>query len=217
MKYKLVIFDLDGTVLNTLDDLADSVNHALTAHAFPPRTVDEVRAFVGNGIRKLISCAVPQGTDEKSVEAVFSEFVAYYGEHCALKTCPYPGITALLRDLRADGYLLAVLSNKADFAVSALCEQYFPGAFDSVAGEKQGIPRKPDPAGVHAMLAQLGVSAEDAVYIGDSDVDVLTAANSGLDCICVDWGFRSREQLEQAGAAVTVSDTDALYSAITKE
>lgn len=216
MKYKLVIFDLDGTVLNTLDDLADSVNHALAAHAYPARTVEEVRSFVGNGIRRLISRAVPPGTDEKSTESVFSEFVSYYGEHCALKTCPYPGIPALLHDLRADGCLLAVLSNKADFAVSALCERYFPDAFDYLAGEKEGIPRKPDPAGVYAVLSALGVSAAEAVYIGDSDVDVLTAASSGLDCICVDWGFRTRAELVSAGARVIVSDAHALYGAITK-
>lgn len=209
-KYKLVIFDLDGTILDTLDDLADATNHALKSCGLPTRTVDEVRRFVGNGIHLLIERAVPAGTDADTVEEVFEVFKAYYKNHSADKTKPYDGVCELMGNLREDGYEVAVLSNKADFAVQDLCRDYFPGMIDYAAGEKEGIRRKPYPDAVFALLEACGVSAADAVYVGDSEVDVATAENAGLDGISVTWGFRSREWLEEHGAKVFADTTDEL-------
>ena len=207
-KYKLVIFDLDGTILDTLDDLTDSTNYALKSCGLAARTVDEVRKFVGNGIRLLIERAVPAGTEPETVDAVFDTFKAYYKEHSADKTRPYNGVCDLMGELREAGYIVAVLSNKADFAVQDLCRDYFPGLIDYAAGEKEGVKRKPDPEAVFALLEACGVSAEDAVYIGDSEVDVATAANAGLDGIAVTWGFRSRQWLEEHGARILADSAD---------
>ena len=209
-KYKLVIFDLDGTILDTLDDLADSTNYALKSCGLPTRTVDEVRRFVGNGIHLLIERAGPEGTDAETVEEVFETFKGYYKEHSADKTKPYGGICRLMEQLRQDGCMVAVLSNKADFAVQDLCRFYFPGLIDYAAGEKAGVKRKPNPEAVFALLEACGVSAADAVYIGDSEVDVATSENAGLDGISVTWGFRSREWLEEHGAKVFADTTDEL-------
>lgn len=207
MKYRLAIFDLDGTILNTLDDLCDSVNFALYAFSMPLRTLDEVRAFVGNGIMKLIERAVPENTSLSTIEAVYETFCEHYKMNSANKTKPYSGVVELLMQLKENGVKLAVLSNKADFAVSVLCELYFKGLFDYVAGEKQGIPRKPAPDAVFNILQYFDIDASQAVYIGDSDVDFLTAKNSGLDCILVSWGFRSKELLRNLGADRIVDDT----------
>ncbi|MGN0732818.1 MAG: HAD family hydrolase [Emergencia sp.] len=209
-KYKLVIFDLDGTILDTLDDLADSTNYALKSCGLPTRTVDEVRRFVGNGIRNLIDRAVPEGTDLETAESVFETFKAYYKEHSADKTKPYEGVCRLMGQLRDDGCKVAVLSNKADFAVQDLCRDYFPGLVTYAAGEKDGVRRKPYPDAVFAVLEACGVSASEAVYVGDSEVDVATAANAGLDGISVTWGFRSREWLEEHGAKVFADTTEEL-------
>ncbi|MBQ7980652.1 MAG: HAD family hydrolase [Oscillospiraceae bacterium] len=205
MKYELAIFDLDGTILNTLDDLADSVNHVLAQHGFPLHTKDEVRMMVGNGILNLIKRALPKGTEQGTVEAVFADFNAHYKLHSADKTKPYDGITEMLEQLKANGVKLAVVSNKADYAMQTLCEKYFSGFFDAVAGEKQGVPKKPAPDGVNAILCKLGVERNKSVYIGDSDVDIQTADNAGLTCIAVDWGFRDRALLEKNGAEIIVS------------
>ncbi|MBO5351876.1 MAG: HAD family hydrolase [Lachnospiraceae bacterium] len=205
-KYELVIFDLDGTLLDTLDDLADSVNAALSAAGYPGRTREEVRNFVGNGIRKLIERSVPADTTEEMVHKVHELFTLHYKEHCADKTKPYGGIPELLHWLREKGVKTAVVSNKADYAVKNLCTQYFPGLLDEAIGERQGIAKKPAPDTVHEVLRILGVEKSGAVYIGDSDVDVETAKNAGLDCIAVEWGFRDKEVLVQAGAEVIVSE-----------
>lgn len=214
MKYQAVIFDLDGTILNTLDDLAAATNVVLTENGLPARTTDEVRRFVGNGIRKLIERAVPAGTDVATIDRLFARFKEYYGAHCADATRPYDGIPALLRRLRADGYRTAVVSNKADFAVKELCRDYFPDLFDSVAGEREGIRRKPAPDTVNAVLADFGLSPAKAVYVGDSDVDVETAKNAGMDCIGVAWGFRGETFLREHGATTVVSDAEELYRCI---
>ena len=214
MAYQAAIFDMDGTLLNTLDDLAASTNAALAAYGMPGRTTDEVRRFVGNGIPNLIRRAVPAGTDEATQREVFDTFCAHYAEHDADATAPYPGILALLEQLRAAGVLCAVVSNKGDFAVQALCEHYFPEMFAFAVGEREGVRRKPAPDTVNAALAALGVERADAVYIGDSEVDVATAAASGLDCICVTWGFRSVETLLEAGATTLVSTTPELLTHI---
>lgn len=202
--YKLVIFDMDGTILNTLEDLTDSTNYALRAHNLPQRTLEEVRMFVGNGIAKLIERAVAPGTNKAVEEQVLATFKAYYGEHCAVKTRPYEGILDLLRSLRERGYLTAVVSNKADFAVQSLVKDYYPGLFDVAVGEKEGVRRKPAPDSVFEVLRMLDIEKEDAVYIGDSDVDLDTAGNAGMDAIAVEWGFRDRDFLLAHGARVIV-------------
>lgn len=210
MKYQLVIFDLDGTILDTLDDLADSTNAALQMHGFPVRTRAEVRAFVGNGIQKLIELAVPDGTDADVVQSVLQDFKVYYGEHCADKTKPYDGIMELIGQLRAEGYKTAVVSNKADFAVQELCEQYFPGMFDYVVGEREGVRKKPAPDSVNEVLNKLGMERACAVYVGDSEVDIATAENAKINHIIVEWGFRDRQYLMKNGAKVIVSTTQEL-------
>jgi phosphoglycolate phosphatase len=208
MKYKLVIFDLDGTVLNTLDDLADSLNHSLKLFGYSERTIDEVRNFVGNGIRKLIERGVPEGTSESDIEKVHAEFTAYYKQHCSDKTRAYDGIGKVIENLRNAGCYTAVVSNKADYAVQELCSHYFSGLFDYAVGERDGIARKPAPDSVNEVLKKSGVSRENAVYIGDSDVDIMTAKNAGMDCIGVEWGFRGRKFLMEHGAEVIVSQPD---------
>ncbi len=200
MQYKLAIFDLDGTILDTLEDLHAATNAALRGHAMPERTIDEVRRFVGNGIRKLIERAVPAGTSEEEIVRVHESFTAYYTEHCADHTRPYDGIVELLRNVREAGMLTAVVSNQADYAVQALVADYFPGLCDAAAGEREGVRRKPAPDAVDAVLAALNISREDAVYIGDSDVDIETARNASMPCLSVAWGFRPVDFLEKHGA-----------------
>ena len=205
MKYTLAIFDLDGTILNTLEDLADSLNAALEQSGYPGRTLEEVRCFVGNGIRKLIERGVPEGTDETAVSQVHKDFTEYYKVHCADKTRPYEGILDLLTGLKKAGCKLAVVSNKADYGVQELCRRYFDGMFDIAVGEREGVLKKPAPDSVNEVLRRLRVRREDAVYIGDSEVDIETAANAGMDHIIVDWGFRKAEFLKKRGAKVMVS------------
>lgn len=209
--YRLIIFDLDGTILNTLEDLADSTSYALEKNDFPVRTMEEVRCFVGNGIRKLIERAVPEGTAQKDIDRVFSDFTRHYGEHCADKTRPYEGITALITRLREHGCLTAVVSNKADFAVQELCEQYFPNLFDFAVGEREGIRIKPAPDSVYEVLDKLKVDKWDALYVGDSEVDVKTADNAGIDQISVEWGFRKREFLQEHGAKRFVKTPEEIF------
>lgn len=208
MKYRLAIFDLDGTVLNTLADLADAVNAALAACGYPTRTQQQVCDFVGNGMKKLIARAVPPHTAPEDVARVHAAFTAHYTAHCAEKTAPYEGIVAMLHALRARGVKTAVLSNKADYATGALCKTYFAGLFDVVAGEREseGIPKKPAPDAVLSIMAQCGVTAAETVYIGDSEVDIKTAANAGIAAIAVSWGFRGVGFLREMGAKV-IADT----------
>ena len=200
MRYKLAVFDMDGTILNTLEDLADSTNYALKANGLPERTIDEVRRFVGNGIRLLIERAVPTDTDKKLTDKVFDTFKEYYKTHCAVKTRPYDGIIDVLLELRKAGCLTAVVSNKADFAVQDLCKDYFDNLFDFAIGEREGIKKKPAPDSVFEVLSKLNVEKDNAVYIGDSDVDFATSVNAGMDVIMVGWGFRDEEFLREKGA-----------------
>ncbi len=181
------LFDLDGTLLNTLEDLADGTNHALASFGYPRRTLEEVRRFVGNGAANLIAQAVPAGRDPAPV---LKAFQAYYPTHCRIKTASYPGIPEALAELRKK-YPIAIVSNKPDAAVKPLCAHYFPGIF--ALGETAGCPRKPDPAMVRKAMEAIGVT--DCVYVGDSEVDVLTAKNAGVPCLSVLWGFRDREQI----------------------
>lgn len=207
MKYQLAIFDLDGTLLNTLEDLADSTNYVLSLHGYPVRTLEEVRRFVGNGIRRLIEQAVPEDVDAEIVDKLFAEFIPHYQEHCADKTRPYDGVIELLQNLKRQGIKLAVVSNKADHAVKELCDNYFPNLLEVSVGERAEIRRKPAPDTVNEVLQLLQIEREQVVYIGDSDVDVQTAKNADMDCIAVDWGFRDKDCLQEAGAKVIVSTT----------
>ncbi len=200
-RYDAVLFDLDGTLLNTLQDLADATNAALAAFGLPARTVDEVRRFVGNGVRLLMERAVPGGAQHPQFEAILACFKEYYAAHCRVNTAPYPGVLPLLEALQAAGVPAAVISNKFDGAVKQLAVAYFGPRVALAVGEKPGVRKKPAPDAVLEALRQLGVAPERAVYIGDSDVDVQTARNAGTDGIAVCWGFRSRQELEAAGAA----------------
>lgn len=201
-KITTVVFDLDGTLLNTLDDLADSTNYALVQFGFPPRSVEEVRSFVGNGVRKLMERAVPTGTDSGRFEAVFDCFKRYYVEHCMVKTGLYPGIADLLHELKMAGYKIAIVSNKLQGGVDELYRHYFQDTVQVAVGERAGIRRKPASDMVEIALQELGVEKDEAVYVGDSDVDVATAAHAGLPCISVLWGFRDRDFLERNGPSV---------------
>lgn len=199
-KYDTVIFDLDGTLLDTLEDLADAVNYALRAYHMPGRTLDEVRRFVGNGVRRLMELAVPDGSANPLFEEVFAKFKEYYGAHCNDKTKAYDGVPALLKELKDEGYALAIVSNKLDSAVKELSEIYFEGVVKVAIGERAGIAKKPAPDTVYEALKELGMPGESAVYVGDSEVDVMTAENAGLPCISVLWGFREEAFLRENGA-----------------
>lgn len=201
MKTKAVVFDLDGTLINTLEDLQGSVNAALTSFSMPMRTLDEVRTRVGNGIYKLIERAVPEGTDEQTVQAVFAAFRADYATRYKDKSAPYDGILDLLRELKRRGVCTAVVSNKADPMAKGLCEDRFGDLLNAVFGESETMPKKPDPQMVYAALDALGVSTEEVLYVGDSEVDHKTAANAGVRSVSVLWGFRSEEDLRAVGAA----------------
>lgn len=201
-----VIFDMDGTVLDTLADLTAALCFALQKNGMPARSVNEVRGFVGNGIRKLIERGVPAGTPGARVDAVHADFTAYYSLHCADATAPYPGVREAIAALRRAGYRTAVVSNKADYAVQKLVKDYFPGDFDFAVGEKAGVARKPAPDMVYAALEALGAKKEDAVYVGDSEVDLQTAENAGLPCVSVTWGFKDPDFLLAHGAGTLIGD-----------
>ncbi len=189
-----ILFDLDGTLLDTLGDLHASTNAVLQAFAYPTRTIDEVRQFVGNGARRLIEQAVPAG-EEARVDEVLAAFQTYYAAHCDILTRPYPGIPELLASL-AGKYPLAVVSNKPDRAVKELANIYFPALY--ARGESADCPRKPAPDMVHMAMQALGT--DRCIYVGDSEVDVLTAKNAGVPCLSVTWGFRDEQTLRAAGA-----------------
>ena len=187
-----ILFDLDGTLLDTLEDLKDAVNIALARFGYPGRTLEEVRRFVGNGAERLMVLAVPEGEDPAPVLAAFREV---YQAGCRVKTAPYPGVVRALETLK-EKYPVAIVSNKPDSAVKALCDDYFPGI--PAVGEREGCPRKPAPDMVRRAMADIGV--ETCVYVGDSEVDVETAKNACVPCLTVLWGFRDRDELEKAGA-----------------
>lgn len=211
MKYTTIIFDLDGTLLDTLQDLANATNYTLGKHGLPLRTIDEVRRFVGNGIRNLIARAVPAGTSQEIQKAVFADFNLYYKEHCADNTRPYPGILQLLADLREQGCQTAIVSNKAEYAVQELAQQYFPNLLDAACGERQGIARKPEPDMLLAIMEQLHADKENTIYIGDSDTDLLTAQNTGVPCIGACWGFRGRRFLIDHGAQLLADKAEDIF------
>ena len=210
--YKTYIFDLDGTLLDTLGDLAVSVNYALRTHGLPEHSIDDVRRFVGNGVRKLMERAVPAGADNPLFEDTLATFRQHYMEHSLDTTRPYEGVPETLAALKAQGCRLAVVSNKMMAATQALCSHFFPETIEVAIGEDEaaGIRKKPAPDTVFTALKTLGVGKENAVYVGDSDVDILTALNSGIPCISVLWGFRDRDFLQQNGAETFISAPEEL-------
>ena len=216
MKYKLMIFDLDGTILETLEDLKNSVNYALDTLGYPTRTHEEVRAFVGNGMLNLITRSAPQDASDEEIQNILKVFKAHYAEHKADYTKPYTGIEKVLNSLKKGGAILTVLSNKDDDAVGVLCDKYFPNVFEYTAGNRTDRKRKPDPASVHDIINKYGLTPNDTVYIGDSEVDVLTAKNANVDCVTVTWGFRDRDMLIDAGATIIADNMEELYEYLTK-
>ena len=209
-KYELAVFDMDGTILYTLDDICNGVNEALARHGLPRRDIDSIRRNIGHGIRHEIESSVPEGTDESVIDAVFHDFHAWYEVHCNDNTRPYDGIVELLQSLKEEGIRCAVVSNKADYAVKALSDIHFKGLMEVSVGEMEGIARKPAPDEVDEVLRLIGVDRKKAVYIGDSEVDIETARNAGMDCIAVSWGYRDRWMLEASGAKVIADNVEQL-------
>ena len=211
---KAVIFDLDGTLLNTLDDLADSTNYALSRFGYPTRTIEEVRQFVGNGVAKLIERAIPEGKNNPNFEKCLAIFKENYAQNMYNKTAPYNGIIEMLSNLKSKGIKIAVVSNKFDLAVKELCKKYFEGFIDFAAGEyeAQGIKKKPAPDTVISVLNEFNFASEDAVYVGDSDVDIMTAKNSKMPCISVTWGFRDEKFLLENGATILINAPSEIYN-----
>lgn len=215
-QYQLIIFDLDGTILDTLEDLMISLNVALQKNKLPERSLEEVRSFVGNGIGLLIRRAVPSDADDDTIRQVHADFTAHYKIHSADHTRPYEGIPQLMKQLHENGRRIAVVSNKADYAVQDLCQHYFPGLIDFAVGEREGVRRKPEPDSVNEIIRLSGISKESVVYIGDSEVDIQTAKNAGIDAIIIEWGFRDRDYLIEQGASVLAATpaelSELLYS-----
>ena len=199
--YQTVIFDLDGTLLDTIGDLADAANWVCRERGWPEHTEKEIMAMVGHGIPNLISQFSPEEfRSPEEVAATLPQFSAYYGAHNMDRTCPYEGIPELLAKLKSAGAHLAVFSNKADGFSRVIVEHYFPGVFDVVRGKAEGLPVKPDPAGTRLVLEALGADTASALFVGDSNVDIRTGHNVGMAACGVSWGFRPRQTLEEAGA-----------------
>ena len=228
-QYQAAIFDMDGTILDTLEDLKDALNYSLAEFGYHADfTSQETRMFFGSGARAAVARALAAcsgapaeligsigtknepafGIPEETISDVLAFYKPWYAEHCDIKTCPYPGIIDLVKSLSAAGIKTAVVSNKPNPAVQALCRDYFLDLFNYAAGETDGVHRKPAPDMVLNAIEAMSVSSDNAIYIGDSEVDIQTAANAGLDCICVDWGFRTRDQLAHAGAKMIVSSCE---------
>ncbi len=214
MPYQTAIFDLDGTLLDTLEDLYLATNAALERHSLPSRTRDEVKMFVGNGVEMLIRRAVPTGTDESVIQGVLTDFKTAYAAICEDHTKPYDGILPLLRALGDKGIRVAVVSNKFDAATKQLCKKYFGELVKVAIGEQAGVRKKPAPDTVIEALTRLGVTADRAVYVGDSDVDIETAKNCGMPCISVTWGLRDEDFLRAHGATTLIHSPEELLPLI---
>lgn len=196
MKYHTILFDLDGTLLNTLEDLTDAVNYVMDAYDFPEHSIEDVRCFVGNGIRVLMQRAIPEGEENPQFDEAFELFKRYYLAHNKVKTRPYDGIMELLGELKRRGVPMAIVSNKNQPTVEALCEEEFQGLISVAVGDGEGRARKPAPDGPMEAIRRLGISGTDGVlYVGDSEVDAQTAENAGLGCVLVTWGFRTRQEM----------------------
>lgn len=213
--YQNVIFDLDGTLLNTIDDLADAANWVCARHGWPLHTVEEYKRFVGNGIPRLVErfAPAPERTPEGLARAL-EEFSERYGAHRADKTAPYAGMPEAVERLRAAGVRTAVLSNKSHALAGPVVEDYYPGQFPWVQGALPGLPTKPDPTLLHRLMEQMGASPEDTLFVGDSDVDIRTARNGGLTSCGVLWGFRGRAELEAEGADCLARTPEELVKAV---
>nr|QGT49770.1 phosphoglycolate phosphatase [uncultured Candidatus Melainabacteria bacterium] len=207
MDKKIIIFDLDGTLLNTLEDLKDSTNFALKTFNYPTRNIEDIRQFVGNGVAKLIERAIPQGKDNPDFEKCLETFKKHYSKNMYNKTAPYPQILETLETLKQKGYKTAVVSNKFDMAVKELCKKYFPNLIDFAAGENEacGIRKKPAPDTIIKTLEEFNLQNNEAIYVGDSDVDIMTAKNSDMPCISVTWGFRDKEFLSNHNAEIIIN------------
>ena len=214
MHYTSVLFDLDGTLLDTLGDLTAAMNRTLTRHGLPERTRQQMRTALGNGARRLMELSVPAGTDSALFETLLAEYNADYAAHCRIETAPYPGVAALLLKLHAQGRKLAIVSNKPDETTRTLAARFFPGL--AALGQRDGIPSKPAPEMVWSAMEQLGVDAQHALYVGDSEVDVEMARRAGLPLAAVAWGFRGRALLEQAGARCIVDTVPELLAVATE-
>ena len=212
----MVIFDLDGTLLDTLDDLCNSVNYSLRTTNFPERSLAEVRTFVGNGIRLLIERSVPEGTSKELIDKTFECFKTYYAVHCNDKTKTYPGVMDMLKELKKNGYKIAVLSNKAQYALTKLCNIYFNNLLDDAVGARENVAKKPSPDALYICAENNNINLNNVLYVGDSDVDVATANNAGVRGIAVTWGFRSRELLIKCGAENLADNTDELLQILLK-
>ena len=214
MRYDAVIFDLDGTLLDTLDDLTDGVNHALADFGYPLADREQIRSRLGYGSGYLIAQSVPGGRENPDYQAVFDDYLDFYREHSSVKTAPYPGLMELLARLKGLGVRCAIVSNKPDSAARILGERWFAGLVETTVGERAGIRRKPAPDSLLEVMRQLVAERARTVYVGDSEVDIETAAAAGVDCISVTWGFRTAEQLRESGAAVLVDDAAGLEAAL---
>lgn len=216
VKYATVIFDLDGTLMDTLDDLAASTNFALAEMGFPIRSLEEVRNFVGNGVRKLMERAVPEGTPACEVDAALAAFREHYAVHCSDHSAPYPGVYDALAGLARAGLKMAIVSNKPDCEVKRLNGLFFADYIGVAVGENEsaGIPKKPSPEMVLGAMRMLDCDRSECLYVGDSDVDILTAKNAGIDCLSVTWGFRSADFLLQHGASRLVNFPNQLLEVI---
>lgn len=218
MKKRFAIFDLDGTLLDTLEDLKDSMNYILKKEGFPERSLSEIRSFVGNGVRKLVERAIPKEKkgDEDFVDRLYREFSAYYNEHCMIKTGLYPGISEMIDEIRNHGYECAIVSNKIDVSVKELGEKFFGDRMKALVGEVPSVPTKPQPDMVFLAMKELGASIENTIYIGDSEVDIETAKSVGIPSISVLWGFRDREFLEEKGGSVFANTVEELKEKLLK-
>lgn len=211
---RAIIFDLDGTLLNTLADLQASLNHALTAYGYPQQGLEQVRQRVGNGVAVLLARSLPEGAETANFEQIRQLFRSHYQANCSQQTKPYAGIPELLDELLAKGYRLGVASNKPDAVVKELVEHYFPAKIHYAAGEKAGQPRKPAPDMLYEVLENLGCSKQQGIYVGDSETDVAAAANARLPLIAVSWGFRDLAQLQAAGAQKIVANVAEFMTAL---
>lgn len=216
MHINTVIFDLDGTLLNTLEDLCDSVNYALEKSDYPIRSLEEVRTFVGNGVRKLIERSVPLNASNDCIDQCLTIFKEHYSNNMRIKTRPYEGIYETLHSLKEQGYKLAIVSNKFDKAVKELCKDYYNEFIQVAIGESKGVNKKPAPDSVFAAIKELNSSLEDSIYVGDSEVDVQTAHNAGIPCIGVTWGFRTKEVLKAEGADFIIDESEELIKCLNK-
>ncbi len=211
---KLIIFDLDGTLLNTIEDLTDSVNFALDKFSMPKRTISEVRSFVGNGIAKLIERAVPKNTNKEVENNVYKIFKEHYTNNCNNKTRPYDGILKLLENLKQNKILTGIVSNKNNEAVKKLSDIYFSGVIDEIRGFVEGSKTKPNPDSVNFIINKFNIDKKDCLYVGDSDVDYYTAKNAEIDCIIVSWGFKDRDFLEKLDNVIIVDSIKELQEKI---